>query len=229
MYFRHYFLILICIIQTACATNAQMQFNQYNKLINEAKSNLDNCMQNASNASHSQKIFQKVMVWDSNPPNKLELLSSSEKLSNDLKNDFISTVNDLNLCRGNFAKELSIFNSEFSQIVTNSQNKIDEINVELLQKKITIGEFNRKYSIIKEHTNMEGDRAYKNLTSELENRHYQEVNNRQRSSQQAYDNYLRQEILRQQQEAINQQSLRNSQPINTNCYRSGNYVNCTTR
>ncbi len=223
------FLILICIIQTACATNAQMQFNQHNKLMNEAKSNLDNCMLTVSSASHSQKIFQKVMIWDRNPSNKLELLSSSEKLNDDLKNDFISTVNDLNLCRSNFAKELSMFNSEAWQIVTNSQNKIDLINVELLQKQITIGEFNRKYSIIKEHTIAEGEKAYKNLTSELENRHYQEVTNRQRSGQQAYDNYLRQEMLRQQQDAINQQSLRNSQPINTNCYRSGNYVNCTTR
>lgn len=222
-------LIIFCLVQAGCATNAQMQLSQQSKQMNESISNFNNCMEQVKSAPYSQTAYQKIIVPNKNSPNKLELLGSTEKLSEELKSDFISTANLLNSCESEFAKQVFKFNANFGLVISSTQNKVDLINVELLQKQISIGEYNKKLLKIREDAAIQWQQTSANLTSDLENRHYQEVSDRQRAGQQAYENYLRQEMLRQQQEAANQQSLRSSQPINTNCYRSGNYLNCTTR
>ena len=153
----------------------------------------------------------------------LHLADTTMPSDEDVKN-IIAYHNDLSHCRARGIEDYMQIAPSVIPIVVPSYYASDLVTVELIQKKITYGEANKKKQAI-----------YLELMSKLQveidrlNREFSASYQAQMAQQAAAFNVLsqwlyQQQILRQNQQLINAIN----RPVITDCSRFGNSINCTS-
>lgn len=187
----------------------------------------------------SAEIVTKQVYYDKDDSsNKLELMSSSAKINDKQKNALLDVLAANQICRTGLKSDLGSFPS-LLVVYENYYGEMDIVNAQLISKKITIGDANTQ----KAQLQAKAKTAYVAASSSLNSQYNAAINQEQQARQAeemqrraiASQYIMNQQAINAQQNIANQQmyqnqlnQINNNRPINTNCNRMGNTVNCTS-
>lgn len=190
------------------------------------------------NIEQDTKIFAKKLIG--------EYVSEQEKA------DHIKLREYKQECINDSINELNQINTRLANFTSHMINISDENLIKLINKNITIGEFNKNKMDISAYGRQEQTKLLEDISESYKNAHNEEisaVNERlkvqaqaqqasaqeQQANTQAYNSFmqtnLQQQALRQQQQQIDQQKYLNIFPktTTTDCNFVGNTLSCTSR
>jgi hypothetical protein len=179
-------------------------------------------------------VANSVLFDKDDSPNKLELMSSDKKITEPQKKALLEIVTAWQECRSGMKQNLASFPA-LLPAYENYYGEMDIVYANLLSKKITIGQANQERSKLAAKRKAE----YMNGISAMNNQYGQQIN-QENQARQAEDMQRRaiaaqylmnQQSINAQQQMNNQNQFNNSinnKPVNTNCTRYGNQVNCTS-
>ncbi|HQT21000.1 MAG: hypothetical protein B7Y05_08190 [Polynucleobacter sp. 24-46-87] len=180
----------------------------------------------------SAEIVTKQVYYDKeDSPNKLDLMSSSAKISDKQKNALLDVLAANQLCRAGLKTDLGTFPS-LLVVYENYYGEMDIVNAQLISKKITIGDANTQKAKLQVKAKSDYVTASTNLNNQYNAAISQESQARQAEDMQrraiASQYLMNQQAINAQQQINQQNQINNSRPVNTNCTRMGNSVNCTS-
>jgi len=156
-----------------------------------------------------------------NPENivsmSLQMLNDNSFATDDEKKALLKAHTLIQPCRRKFLSELQIEIPVFVALFANMWSRVDDNTSDLLNEKISWGQFNRKGRDLAISTNRKLLKMANDLQKQLSRENYSELQQRQAASQ-ALLNYY------QEQQRIN--SL--YRPTLTNCTSIGNTINCSS-
>ena len=138
---------------------AKEQLKLYESQVDTAFKQTQDCIQNTS-LPHNSEIIENVLYINDENPNKINLLSSNEKITNDQKRQLTEYLSAANKCRRPTLNNLAAYPKVINEIKT-FNNERDIIYANLLAKKITVGQANQSLMVV-------GDGFEKKLTMAME-------------------------------------------------------------
>jgi len=218
---NYFILFVIIFLLLGCATRAQQQYELMERAANDAKAKAQVCY-DKSNLNKSVKyVHENIVIDEDSSLNKYQLLSSTQKINEEMTAHLISYLDETNKCRNVAIEGWSKVHPSFVTVYANAFRNYDILYGRLLSGEINIGEFNRLLQEARSVGQKEWDIAGNNLNSALENEHNNELANRQRAAA-----ALQTFSIQQQQNQILYNSLNRART--TNCNMIGKYVNCTS-
>lgn len=198
----------------------------------ESRSRSQRCLAGVAKNPSAQYVYANIIYENQNSPNKIELLASNAKLADSQRKYLLEYISLLQSCRQEVTANLVDYPSIIAAL-NRGYGDGDIIFADLLAKKITIGEANRQkvklQARIQEEVTAAGNairNGYINQYNQDMNRQVAEDNNR-RAIAASY--LMNMQNNQTQQNIANQNQFNNNRPINTNCTRYGNQVNCTSQ
>ena len=220
---------------SGCAsTQAQREYQAMQKNAADTNLKLDECIKELEQNPSVQIVYEKVVVKpekDGFAINRFELVRKNDYLSEDLRNHLIVYLSQKNKCDQIRMEGGSRYNLRIYQKMLEMKTKLDGFTDNLINQKITIGEFNTKRIELRAQEKQELLTIEQQISGDLKLRHDIEV---EKDAQEWQQNYQR-ELDRQSRERaarnLNPQPYKTILPpvYNTNCYRIGNNLNCTTQ
>jgi len=214
-------------------TAAQQQTNTMNEKIAAGQQEHQACFKRVTsqNANVHAIVTDQVTFLDSRAANKVTLMSSNKKINDTQSVALRKMIESANECRWVLLSALQ--GSPLFQPFFDYLNSIDALYGQLLNKELTIGQFNTQKIQLQSQRMSNIESAMSRYHSAMADAHNQEVEQRQRAAAIMLP-YLAQQQALQQQNMYNQQMLmlqqqQNmmlNQPVNTNCTQFGNQINC---
>jgi len=214
-------------------TAAQQQTNTMNEKIAAGQQEHQACFKRVTsqNANAHAIVTDHVTFLDSRAANKVTLMSSNKKINDTQSVALRKMIESANECRWVLLSALQ--GSPLFQPFFDYLNSIDALYGQLLNKELTIGQFNTQKIQLQSQRMSNIESAMSRYHSAMADAHNQEVEQRQRAAAIMLP-YLAQQQALQQQNMYNQQMLmlqqqQNmmlNQPVNTNCTQFGNQINC---
>lgn len=214
-------------------TQAQITSDAIWQRMNTGAAETTKCSDQVDLTPAGQKVTNEILFYKSDDPKRFELSASKAKINKSQKLALNEYLVGITKCR-KYVLDATTGLPQHAVLVA-QYSRIDQIYVGLLSGELTIGEANKK----KISSNAEFQTAMTSANNEvqqnLSNAHNQEMSQRQRNAAMLL-NYMQgqqvinqnQQIINQNQQAITNQQLQNNKPLNTNCTKYGNQVNCTT-
>ena len=175
--------------------------------------------------SATKLVDSQVLFYLDSSPNKVELMSSTAKITNAQKQALLTYLAANQKCRQLSRTELAQYPS-FLLAYDNYFGDTDVVYARLIAREITIGEANRQKAAILAKAKTEATAAGEKMNNQFNAAINQEIQAAQ--AQEAQRRAIAAQYLLNQQN-INAQQQMNNKPINTTCSRWGNQVNCTTQ
>lgn len=177
-------------------------------------------------------VDQEVFVRSENSPNKLELMSSTAKISQKQIKAVLDLYTAAGYCRNILRESLKDYPALLAA-VNNRYGENDVIYSKLISKKITIGEANQELAQAFTRYRTEYTAAINNLNNQYNNQINQEIQAAQAEEMQrralASQYLMNQQAINAQQRMNQQNQMNNRLPVQTNCYKIGNSMNCTSQ
>jgi len=222
------------------ATAAQSQSNQLSSKMKAGFEGTSQCSKESVNSPVGQQVTKSILVMSDEQENKYSLFSSKAKLNEQQKKYLTEFLVAQTKCRKIMQDAAS--GTPYAAAFTKIYSDSDSVAVKLLSGQLSIGEANLAREQLRVKRNEELAAIDKSLDSQFKNSHNSEVaqddENRRRlaeayrANQQAQQ---QQQIINQNQQIINNQIQQNNKPpaprtpIQTDCYRMGNSVSCTSQ
>lgn len=224
---KFFLLAVAALLLSACATpatQAQKQAQQMKTTIGQVINNVQICYSARKKDDAYQRINQ-IYILDENDPNALRKMMIDRYASEEEKEDFLKLQVLHDPCRRVALKGFGKVHPEMATLIASFYAENDELRAKLLKDKLTIGEANE----IINNRIPKRKNAYNGVThalhQQLNNSHQSEIKNRQRASAALQQTLYQQQILLQNQQAIDAAR----RPVNTHCSGWGNSINCTSR
>ena len=216
--------LLMCTL-ISCAHQPQptqaMQINsQLHSILQRMNDETNSCARKNNDNASSKVVNEQIMFASLTSPNKIELLTNNNKISDEQKVAMLEYLKKNSQCREIRLKALGS-NTYLSPLLIAQQkynSQLDDVYVKLINKEITISEANKLKDTYAQNLSIELEYGWKQTQSSLDAMHNNENSNRiaeQQRQSQILQNYM-----------IMQNANR---PITTNCTAYGNQTNCTTR
>lgn len=199
-----------------CATSAQRQAAEMRQTLESGFQQLQACADGVNRRfnSLSDKIVLDPQSYD------IELLSSPKVPSDSEIEAIFERRNALQPCRRSAIESAGSVHALLANVMANTYLDADKLYVALATERLTYGEFNRRLMDIVADHNRRWVQASSEIDQQLQGAHEAELVYRQRAAQ-AFQQWS------YQQQLLN--ALRApGEPTYTNCYLSGNVVNCTS-
>lgn len=226
-------LTLFTLLLLGCATQAQREYGKMQSFATDINLKSRSCYDELDKNPVSKIIYEKVLVQrigDSYAANKYELLTSNELLSDELKKSYITYLTESDKCTDIILSGAAKYNTDVYINYLKYKENFDNLSLLLIEKKINIGEFNKRRIEIREETLINNARIENNIHNKVIEKHNVEVEQNIKSWNDSYDKAVERTMREQELEKIKQ--LNNTQPTTTpritNCYKNGQYINCTT-
>ncbi len=219
---------------------AQVQSNQLSNKMKAGFEGTSQCSKESVNSPVGQQITKSILVMSDDQENKFTLFSSKAKLNEQQKKYLTEFLVAQTKCRKIMQDAAS--GTPYAVAFTKIYSDSDSVAVKLLTGQLSIGEANLAREQLRVKRNEELAAVAKTIDSQLNSSHNSEVaqddENRRRlaeayrANQQAQQ---QQQIINQNQQIINNQIQQNMKPpaprtpIQTDCYRIGNSVSCTSQ
>lgn len=229
-----------CISPQGNVTNAQAQSDQLTKKLDTAFSSWKKCNEELAQSPSGQQVTKAMLVLSMDQANKYDLYSSKSKLNEQQRKLLSGFLADQSKCRKILSDGVS--GTPYASILAKRYSELDSVYVQLLSGKISIGEANLSREQVFIKSNQELAQADKSLGDSFKASHEAEISKDNEARSRLADAYRANEQANQQQQIINQQNYLIQQqimrqnmpkpapaPIQTNCYRIGNSVSCTTQ
>lgn len=173
---------------------------------------------------------QEILIDDLNAPNKFELLTNKNKITDRQKvilSRAITVQQNCNSIAINGYKEIPILRVFYQT----HYSSLDLIYSKLLARESTIGAANQMKldAMTKYHQDLVA--VNKIISDEFKSDYNNEIAARDRDRQAriaAYSAFVQQQQTQQLINQQNQNAIRNSMPTQTNCYKSGNNISCSS-
>lgn len=215
----------LLLLVVGCATQAQQRMNSMRQAFEEGKAQNRLCRDSMKSNPSVAYTYENIAIEEgSSSSNKYKLLASNQKLTKDMKQHFLSFLDENSKCRGVAIEGISKVHPSLLVVVVNSQRRIDTLFAKLLGNEITIGEFNRQLQDARGVFDREFTSAARDIENGIASDHNSEMQSRQQAAA-ALQNWSA-----QQQQMYQNQMLYNNlnRPKTTNCNMYGNSVNCTS-
>lgn len=224
-------ILLISLISLACAMPTQTEVNARRKsnYMTDSVNRYQSCITVIESKAENNAIYDRVVVKSKDATNRFDLLASSENLPENLKSDYFRFIKELAECRKTLIKEMYEVEFEFGQVSEQTTNEQQALELQLILKEKNIGQFNRAIEEVRSSAAAKFNTAIQIANQRLANMHNNELIQRKIAAQNAFNNYIKQESLRQQyiqNQILN--SPRKNAPSTTNCQVIGNTLNCST-
>lgn len=176
-------------------------------------------------------VDQEILVRNDSAPNKLELLSSTAKMTPKQKKALLDLLTAAGSCRKALTDGLSGYPSILAAV--NSRYGDNDITYsKLISRKITIGDANQEMA----QTFIRYSKEYNAATGSLDNQFNAQINREYQAAQAeemqrraiAAQYLMNQQAINAAQQINNQNQINNNRPRNTSCNRYGNTIDCTT-
>ena len=212
------YLILSCLLFFACAscaTMAQRQAASIRQNWQLANKRATACLSQINANPDYQSLTEHTPPIGSEPSLK-QMIDERKPSDEDIKKIF-KRHDEILICRKQILKDVYGFLPGLVPILTEAYYKSDLITADLVQRKISWGEANKRYMALEEKTKEKVSNFGQKLDKELAESNEAELARRQA----AYNAWMH---WQQNQQLIN--SL--NRPVNTNCINFGNSTNCTS-
>lgn len=222
------------------ATAAQAQSSQLSSKLKAGFEGTSQCSKESVNSPVGQQVTKSILVMSDDQENKYSLFSSKAKLNEQQKKYLTEFLMAQTKCRKIMLDAAS--GTPYAAAFTKIYSDSDSVAIKLLAGQLSIGEANLAREQLRGKRNEELAAVEKTLDTQFKNSHNSEVaqddENRRRlaeayrANQQAQQ---QQQIINQNQQLINNQIQQNMKPpaprtpIQTNCSRIGDFVNCTSQ
>jgi len=240
-------IFMLMMILTGCETipkqyepqksQAQLENERIRFTLSNTDASFKICQDEVKKSNLLVKIYEEVFFENDESSNKYAMLANKNKPTNEQIELLKDSMPALTKCR-----QILISGHQSTPFITSTLrqfNALDAIYIKLLKGEMTIGDANE------ERVKAEGQRKidWANTGFELDARlramHESEMQGRRQDAAAMLPYLMQQQQMQQMQQnqqMLQQQQIQNSilqkpvirTPIQTQCYRNGNYVNCTT-
>lgn len=223
-----FFIILASVLFTGCQTAATRKATWIRTNLKESAQRSKECFEYIENKPAYQNLFSRLPR--SNKITPMQMADTSRPTAEDVTN-IIAVYNEDAQCRKLVIEDMSRIVPSFVPIFINAYRTQDLVTADLIERKISLGEANKRRSEIKSDTEAKLRAEESSLKQELKMAHSAEISNRQAIGLAVTDSLS--EWGKQQQalaDRLQDQQLIDSlnRPKSTNCQVFGNTVNCTT-
>jgi len=204
--------------QTVGETNARYLKDAWDRA--NAESNI--CLEKIKKVAAYQTVYKEVLFLNPDSPNKIELMSSSAKISPAQSKALLDSIQLANPCRQDTLRILSGY-PQLTAVYSNYFGSMDIIYADLLSKRITIGEANKQKALLIEKVTAERSAVAKSMWDSYQNQDFRERQIQAQAAQvEATNNAARTAIASQYL-----QNMSNQQSNMTQYYQnqSQNYIN----
>lgn len=175
IYVDRLLLVLIAIIMSGCATHAQRQESMMIEQFEKASTNHELCFKEIKKNTSVKFVYENILIEEDNSKNKYDLLSSKQKINDEMKPHFMMFLNMSNECRKAFLADISNIHQTLATAYGSQIRNIDILFGGLISGEIAIGEFNQQIQSSKSSFAREWNLSVKNIVLELSDRHYKEM------------------------------------------------------
>lgn len=214
-------------------TSSQVQSDQLARKMKLGYENLNQCGDALRASPIGQQITKTMLIMSDSQENKYDLFSSKSKLNEAQKKVLKSFLAEQNKCTKLLTDAAS--GTPYAIAITKRYSDNDAVYTKLLSGQMTIGEANLARDQIRVKSREEVMAIGKSLDDGFNNSHNAEVTAMERRRVAEIQAAQQQQIINQNQQLINNQIQQNMKPpaprtpIQTDCYRMGNSVSCTTQ
>lgn len=206
----------------SCQTAAQRQVISIRENAQVAKQRAMDCIQKIeANPAYKVLMPHTSLNFVTNPPTLIQLADNNVPTDEEIE-AIIAAHNETALCRTQIIEDYMKITPGVIPIVVQSYHASDIITVDLIHRKISWGEANKKRLALVDELRIKLQDAGKQLARELEASHEAELAQRQQAlnalSQWAYQ----QQVLMQNQQLINAVN----RPVTTHCWWNGHSLQC---
>lgn len=222
--------ILITGCQSYQPTGAEVKATKMQSVDSQVKSAQSSCMSKLNAEPTVILTNQEILINDLNAPNKFELLTNKNKISDKQKvilSRAITLLQNCNTVAVDGYRDIPILRVTYQT----HYSSLDVIYKKLLTREVTIGDANQMKldAMTKFHQDLVS--ANKIISDEYKADYNNEIAARDRDRQAriaAYSAFVQQQQTQQLINQQNQNAIRNSMPTQTNCYKSGNNISCSS-
>jgi hypothetical protein len=219
-----YLVIFVSALMAGCLTAAQRQVISIQQNTQAANEKIRACLQKITTNPAYQGIAQHAPLNTLINPTLLQLADTGLPTNEEVE-VIVAIHNELASCREQAIEDFMKIVPGIIPIVVQGYHQTDLITVDLMQRKITWGEANKRRTALKDDVMAKLQAAAVQLERELAASHQAELVQRQAAfnalSQWAYQ----QQVLIQNQQAINALT----RPVVTSCSSYGYSVHCISR
>lgn len=218
-------LVALFFVLAGCATAAQQKAFEIRTNLQELLKRTAACVQNIRDNPVYQPLFAHMPKTDIGILNpSLAQLTDNGLPTEEEAKLLVASHKELTACRQRMIEDSMKAVPSTVPLLLQQFNQADSLTVDLLQRKITYGEANRKSSALANDFIARYQGALAELDRELQASHQAELAHRQAAGQALLQWSAQQQALQQNQQLINTIN----RPVMTNCTRMGNTVNCTS-
>jgi hypothetical protein len=180
------------------------------------------CASSISNTADAILVNKEILINNPNDANRFTLATNPNKLTPSQKEIFKNHLNDIQKCRNRSNELMNGMPQEWTEVMINYRQNIDDVYIKLLTDEYTIGIANKRAMELITRRNLDLQQADKNYIKGLNDRLYS-------INQQDKDNW-RQDAERRQQRSdeLLKEMIRRNKSVDTNCTTYGNQTNCTS-
>jgi hypothetical protein len=219
-------IIAICAFAfvAGCSTAAQRQAAL---MMQQAKPVMERgtiCMAAVKNNPIYEPLARRT-PFDGRDNATLRQLADTDKANEEEIELIIAANNESTPCRQYVVEGFMKILPSLVTIFVESYHQLEIAMVDLIQRKITWGEYNQRRTVLRDDMNAKGRVEVARLERDFATSHYNELAQRQAALNALAQWADRQTALMQNQQIIN----RLNRPVITTCSGSAYYVNCTSR
>jgi hypothetical protein len=223
-------------------SQAQSEVEYRKGLLSSAQSGYKACTENIRNPNVNKKLASSAAIVDNDvlfrnddSANKVSLMSSSAKLSENQKKALLEVISAGQECRSGIKQGMASFPALLPSY-DNFFGEMDIVYANLISKKITIGQANQEKARLTAKAKTDYSAGIAAMVNQFRQQHNQEMQARQAEDMQrraiAAQYLMNQQSINAAQQMNNQNQLNNqiinNKPVTTNCNKFGNQVNCTS-
>lgn len=230
--YRLIFTTLLTTLLLGCQTAAQKQSNTMMELFQRAEIERTQCEQGrlSKYASGSLEIFKEIFLVGENDPEQLRKLRIKRYLTEDEEKAVLENHAIAIECNGLNIENYGAVHPKYAQVIMGSYRNMDRLLVQLLDKEINIGEYNKALNDNGNDFNRTWQQVSNQINQELVSSHNQQVVSRQAAWQQFSQNMQDYNMQQQRLNAERRQRYMDSiSPTTTTCDVYGNRVTCNSR
>ena len=187
------FIILVGLV--GCATNTEQQAVRMSKGINAALYAENSCLQRTLSKPAVARSFT-FLVSGNDDPDKLQKQNDPQYIDDILYADLVRAHQLRQPCRAAFESQLGSIHSSYAQAVEAAFAANEQVLLELLNRRITIGQANQKFVQIDLLYDQAWHEAGKEVDRQLAARHQVEMQQQQSVTAAMQNFYVQQQALR---------------------------------
>jgi hypothetical protein len=214
-------LLFIFLLTAGCQTAAQRQSSFIRENMQVANQKITTCIEKVATNPAYQSISVHVPLSGKVNPTLVQLTDNGMPTDEDIQ-VIIAIHNEMEHCRGQAIEDYSKITPGIIPMAVQMYHAGDLVVVDLIQRKITWGEYNKRRVALRDEFRVKIQAFYAQLDRDLVTSHRAEIADRQRAANALSQWSYQQQTLWQNQQLINTLN----RPTLTNCTTTGNMTNC---